>query len=326
MSLQLTRRQALAASLGGACIACECLGAPPPETVRRTFVYKTVGGLPIRADVLRPDDRQTRGVVVWIHGGALINGHREGVSDRVKQWAAASGLALVSIDYRLAPETKLPEIIGDVEDAFAWIRRDGPRLFQADSKRLVVTGGSAGGYLTLVTGHRVRPRPAALLALWGYGDLVGPWYSEPSPHPRHQRVKLSKEKAWEQVSGPPISDSRQRRGDGGAFYQHCRQHGSWPEAVSGWNPKTQAAKFAPFMPVANVDQDYPPTALVHGQRDTDVPHEQSELMAAEFRRHNVPHAFHSIPNGEHGLAGADKQRIDEAYRQAFVFLTERLSG
>ena len=50
---------------------------------------------------------------------------------------------------------------------------------------VAVSGGSAGGYLTLVTGYRVKPWPKALVAFWGYGDLVGPWYSEPSPHPRH---------------------------------------------------------------------------------------------------------------------------------------------
>jgi acetyl esterase/lipase len=92
----------------------------------------------------------------------------------------------VSFDYRLAPEVKLPAIIKDVRDAFRWLRERGPGLFHADPDRLVVTGGSAGGYLTLMTGFCVQPRPRALVAYWGYGDVDGDWYTKPSEHYRKQ--------------------------------------------------------------------------------------------------------------------------------------------
>jgi acetyl esterase/lipase len=145
------------------------------EPQKETHVYKQVGDLKIRADVYRFSGPEQRPVVVWIHGGALIMGHREGIDRRLKDAFLDSGYILVSLDYRLAPETRLPEIIQDIEDAFRWVRERGPELFHADPQRIAVAGGSAGGYLTLVAGQRVRPRPAALLALWGYGDLVGPW-------------------------------------------------------------------------------------------------------------------------------------------------------
>lgn len=294
------------------------------EVRKQTYTYKRVGDLEIKADVYREDDDTRRAVVVWIHGGALINGHRESVSERLKRPFLDAGYAIVSIDYRLAPETRLPEIIRDVEDAFRWIRERGPELFHADPDRLAVTGGSAGGYLTLMTGFRVTPRPKALVALWGYGDLVGPWYSAPSPHPRHHNVKLSEEEAWQQVSGPPISDARDRKGDGGAFYQFCRQRGVWPKAVSGWDPHTEAERFVPYMPVRNVTTEFSPTLLIHGQQDTDVPHEQSVMMADEFRRCAVKHRLISIPRGEHGLGGADPRLIEEAYVAAVEFVRRHL--
>jgi acetyl esterase/lipase len=326
MIRNLDRRQFLGLGLAAASIACSlgsCQGAEN-KAMRKTYTYKKVGDLEIKADVYRPDDEQVRPVVVWIHGGALINGHRAGVSGRVKQWALDSGYALVSIDYRLAPETQLPEIIRDVEDAFAWIRRDGPKLFHIDPARLAVSGGSAGGYLTLVSGFRVEPKPRVLVAFWGYGDLVGDWYSKPSPHPRHHGTKLSHEEAYAQVSGPPVSDSRERKGNGGAFYQHCRQHGSWPKAVSGWDPHTEPGKFYPLMPVKNVDGKYPPTVMIHGTADTDVPYEQSVMMKQAFEQHAVPHELLSIPDGEHGLAGGDPKIIDAAYKKAFAFADKYL--
>lgn len=289
-----------------------------------TVIYKTVGNLEIKADVHRADDDVIRPVVVWIHGGALINGHREGISRRVRAMMLREGYALVSIDYRLAPETKLPAIVEDVEDAFRWLRKEGRRQFRLDTSRIAVMGGSAGGYLTLAAGHRVKPRPAVLVSFWGYGDLVGPWYSRPSEHPRHHRTKLTSEDAYAQVSGPPIADSRDRPGNGGAFYQFCRQKGLWPKAVSGWDPDREAEKFYPYMPVKNVTAEYPPTLLIHGTEDTDVPYEQSAMMARQLKEHGVQHRLITIPDGEHGLGGGDPDRIDQAYRSAVEFVKQHL--
>jgi len=289
-----------------------------------TYTYKKVGSLEIKADVHHYNDNQTRPVVVWLHGGALINGHRAGISGVVRNFALSNNCILVSYDYRLAPESKLPAIIQDVEDAFKWLRRDGPRLFHANPERIAVTGGSAGGYLTLITGHRVKPRPQVLLAFWGYGDLVGEWYSKPSPHPRHNRMKIARKNAFAQVNGPAVSDARKRQGNGGLFYVYCRQTGQWPKLVSGWDPIAETARFDPFMPVKNVTANYPPTVLVHGSKDTDVPHEQSVMMAREFKKHGVAHEFHSIANGEHGLAGADRAQVNAAYEQGLAFVKQHL--
>ena len=293
------------------------------ETDVTTHTYKKVGDLEIKLDLHRPTDKSIESppVVVWIHGGALINGHRASVPGRLQKPLLDAGCAIVSIDYRLAPETKLPEIIADLEDAFAWIRAHGRDTLHVDPSRIVVAGGSAGGYLTLTSGYRVKPRPAALVSFWGYGDLIGEWYSTPSPHERHQRSKLSREEAFAQVSGPPVSDSRERKGDGGAFYQYCRQQGTWPKEVSGgWDPHQEAEKFHPYMPLKNVTADYPPTLLIHGTKDTDVPYENSTQMAAEFKRHGVSHELITIPDGEHGLGGGDPKLIDAAYESAIAFL------
>ncbi len=291
---------------------------------RTTFTYKKVGDLEIKAEVYRYADSKTRPVVVWLHGGALINGNRRGMSGVVRNFAFSNNCVLVSFDYRLAPETKLPLIIEDVEDAFKWLRARGPKLFGADPNRIAVTGGSAGGYLTLATGHRVKPRPQVLLAFWGYGDLVGEWYSKPSPHPRHNQRKVDREEAFEQVKGPAVADSQERKGNGGLFYIYCRQTGLWPKLVSGWDPVTEAEKFNPYMPVKNVTPDYPPTVMIHGTRDTDVPHDQSSMMAREFKRHGVPHQFFSIKNGEHGLSGADRGDVNQANELALEFMKKHL--
>src|SRR6187200_932456 len=91
------------------------------EVKKVTHVYKKAGDVEIKADVIREDDEKVRPVVVWLHGGALINGHRESVPGWLTEACKQQGWALVSLDYRLAPETQLPEIIRDLEDGFAWV-------------------------------------------------------------------------------------------------------------------------------------------------------------------------------------------------------------
>ena len=291
--------------------------ASPPKPT--TYTYKKVGDLEIKADVYRPADERVRPVVVWIHGGGMINGNRESIVPLWRDELVRRGYVLVSIDYRLAPESKLPELVSDIEDAFRWVREHGPKLFHADPGRLAVAGASAGGYLTLVSGFRVQPRPKALVALYGYGDLLGPWAAGPSPFPRHQS-KLTREEAHALITGKPVSDPRNRKGNGGAFYLYCRHSGDWPQEVSGWDPKTEAAKYTPYLPVKNVTADYPPTMLIHGTVDTDVPYDQSLQMAAELKKHGVEHQLVSLEGAEHGFGGGDPKAVAEANQAGLDFI------
>src|SRR5256886_2459601 len=291
---------------------------------KRTVTYRQVGELAIKADAYYFSDAKPRPVLVSLHGGALIMGNRKSISRPVRQFALTNGYVLVSFDYRLAPETKLPDIIDDIEAAFRWLTTEGASQFHIDPDRVAVTGGSAGGYLTLVTGYRVKPRPRVLLSYFGYGDLIGDWYSTPSPHARHNSRKIIADEAQQQVKGPPVADASERKGDSGIFYNFCRQNGLWPKSVSDWDPRSQSAKFFPYMPVKNVTSEYPPTVLIHGTADTDVPFEQSELMAAEFKKQNIPFQFHRIANAEHGLSGGDRAEIQKAERDAFAFVKQYL--
>ena len=69
----------------------------------------------------------------------------------------------------------------------------------------------------------------------------------------------------------------------GRFYLYCRQNGLWCNEVAGLDPIKDLEALVPFCPVRNVTKEYPPTMLLHGDQDTDVPHEQSIMMAKELR-------------------------------------------
>lgn len=295
---------------------------------KTTYVYKQVGDLKIMADVLQVEDDVVRPVVVWIHGGALMTGGRDSVPKWAKTSLFASGYDIISIDYRLAPETKLPEIIADLEDVFKWIHEEGPSLLGIDTSRIAVVGGSAGGYLALTTGYRVNPRPAVIVSQWGYGDLIGPWQLEPSTHPRHNMGRPMEEEDFQAITKmPPVSNAGDRIGGNvWAFYNVCRQKGLWPLMAADWDPHQEPEKFYPYMPLKNVTPEFPPTLLIHGQDDTDVPHEQSELMEQEFIKHNVPYEFFSVEGAEHGLQPGPWDKIRESQALLVEFIDKYMKN
>jgi len=302
------------------------LQADPAPLVKKSYVFKEAGGTKIELDVHRDDSLEPRPVLVWIHGGALIMGSRSGISRELLDLCRAEKFALVSIDYRLAPQAKLPDILSDVQDAFRWIREKGAELAHLDPKKLVVSGGSAGGYLTLMTGICVQPRPAALVAFWGYGDVDGDWYAKPSEFYRSTKPITSPVEAFQAldpgvVTAPADKVQAEARS---RYYYSLRQHGLWTRDVTGFEPGQDKAKLDPFCPVRNVTPAFPPTMLIHGTEDTDVPYDLSAAMAKEFERHQVPHQLVTVPGAGHGLSGGDKKLVADAYARAKAFIREKL--
>jgi acetyl esterase/lipase len=293
---------------------------------KQHHVYKVVDGCEIEADVYRPDDSQIRPAILWLHGGALIFGHRGGIAEDQLAFYLDAGYCVVAIDYRLAPEAKLPAIIEDLQDAYTWLVTEGPDLFQIDPQRIAVVGHSAGGYLTLMAGFCVEPRPKAIVAFYGYGDIISRWYSQPDPF-YNQQPAVSQAEAEEAIEAAPLTGSSSEKR--WRFYLYCRQQGLWPQMVAGHDPDQEAAWFQAYCPVQNVTQAYAPTLLLHGPNDTDVPFEQSQQMAAELGRHGVPHQFIIMQDRGHGFDHAGERlrdpEIATAFAQLRLFLDDHLS-
>ena len=259
---------------------------------RSTHVYRDVDGHRIHADLYRADGDAAHPAVLFIHGGGLIMGHRMMLPTHLEA-LRRRGYSIVSIDYRLAPETKLPDIVGDVAAAWSWLRNEAAS-FDIDCDRVAVLGHSGGGYLALWSGFGLAPRPAAVVAIAGYGRLATEEFTTPSPH--HSKWPAVDERlARAAVGAQTISesgahDSMQFFSGRGAFYLFCRQRGIWLREIGGHDPN-DAGWFAAFEPVRNVTRDHPPTLLLHGDADTDIDVAQSEAMQRTFAHHGVRHAF-----------------------------------
>ncbi len=207
-------------------------------------------------------------------------------------------------------------------DAWRWVHEVGPHRFGIDASRVAIAGASAGGYLSLLGATLLTPRPRAVAAFWGYGDITAAWEAEPSAHYRKQDL-VSRDAALASLDAPPLQDPALGI-DRSIFYLYCRQQGRWLQEVTANDPRADDAWFDRYCPVRNVDEGFPPTMLLHGTDDTDVPHEESEKMAARFVAAGVDHRFLSLPGVGHGFAGAAPADAEAAEVAIAEFLRERL--
>jgi acetyl esterase len=111
------------------------------------------GEIPVR--VYRPESRQLLPVIVYFHGGGFVGGNiatHDGVCHGLSVGVPA---VVVSVDYRLAPESPFPAAVDDCEAAVRWVS-DHAEQFGAIASRLAVAGDSAGGNLAAVVARRAR--------------------------------------------------------------------------------------------------------------------------------------------------------------------------
>ncbi len=292
--------------------------AQDSESERETHTYKVIGGQELQLDVIGSRVGENNPCVIWIHGGGLIFGSRKtSPRDSLLSALRAQDLVVVTIDHRLAPEAKLPDILADVRDAWHWVHESGPKLGVSAGK-IAIAGASSGAYLSLMAGYMFEPRPCAIASLFGFGDITASWEADPSPYYRTLDLQ-TREAALASLAAPLIPDPSAVV-DRSLFYLYCRQQGLWLEEVTGHDPALEPAWFDPYCPVRNISPSYPPTVLVHGTRDNDVPHEESARLAERLAAAGVEHRFVSLSGVGHGFAGARPDQVQETEATVAAFL------
>jgi len=211
-------------------------------------------------------------LAIYIHGGGWSSGDR--LSDAyytlVKPRLLASGIAVASVDYRLAPKARFPAQIIDVAYAVRYLRSNAKNL-RIDPDRIAVFGTSAGGHLASLLGTTDKS------AGFDVGDLTS---------------VSSRVKAVADIVGPadltdPSIPAVTQVGILAAF-----------GAVAGpaGNPTLTKAS-----PVAYVSRDDPPFLIVHGTLDELVPYSQSAGFAQRLKAAGVRVELVPVIGGTHAL-------------------------
>jgi len=112
---------------------------------------------PISIRVLRPE--RVEGVYLHFHGGGMTLGSAAAMDGRSWPLAQACNVAVVSVDYRLAPEDPFPAGPDDCQAAALWLLEQAGAEF--GTTKLLVGGESAGAYLAILTMIRLRDRLGA---------------------------------------------------------------------------------------------------------------------------------------------------------------------
>jgi acetyl esterase/lipase len=237
------------------------------------IAYKTTPAGPLLLDAYRPRAGGPHPLVVMIHGGGWARGGRFEMG--LTKWAAylaSAGLAVVSIDYRLAPATTYPDSFQDCLDAVDWAVAHAGAL-AADASRIGLWGDSAGGHLVLLLattqtnpayrGPRMRTdaaRLAAVVSLYPPTDLVA-------------------------------LDRAERRA---GIARMVRDFvGSEPEeAPDRWHAAS---------PIEHVHPALPPIFILHGTRDLLVPAAQATRFAERLAAAGAPHRLAIVEGGLHGF-------------------------
>lgn len=223
-------------------------------------------------------------VLMYIHGGGWRQGSKESYVLRLLPYLEM-GWAVVNVQYRLSHVSLAPAAVEDCLCALRWIIRNAEE-YNFDPSRIVVTGQSAGGHLTLTTGmtppsaglDRRCPgdetlRVAAMINWYGVTDVA------------------------DLTEGPNMT--------------------SWGVSWFGSRSDRQALA-ARVSPLTYVRAGLPPILTIHGDADPAVPHDHAVRLHAALDDARVPNEFHTVPGGGHGRF--NREEMLEIYAKIHRFL------
>ena len=126
---------------------------PSMSHIENCSIPGPAGQLPIR--IYRPSTESRQPVLVYFHGGGMVMGSNHSFEPLARTLAAESAATVVSVDYRLAPESPPPAQFDDAYTATVWVSENAEQI-GVDATRLVVVGDSAGGTLAAAVALAAR--------------------------------------------------------------------------------------------------------------------------------------------------------------------------
>lgn len=236
------------------------------------LIYRDIDGQELRADLHRPSTEHPPPVVLYVHGGGFQFGSRTDDADVRLEALAAHGVAVLSVDYRLAPDHPFPAPLEDLRAAVRWTRENAGRL-DVDATRIGVWGASAGGLL------------ASLLALTSGDD--------------DDAARVQAVVAWFPLTDLLASASRSAL-ESAIFPYHFEAAllgvATVAEVTSDPALRDRARQASPLH---HVTGDAPPFLIAHGDRDRITPVGQSTALHEALVRAGVPSSLVLVGGAGH---------------------------
>ncbi len=271
--------------------------ADPIYTRQEDIIYGRKFGTALTMDVFSPKEKPNGAGVVFCVSGGWYSA-KESINAGMMTEFLKRGYVVFAVVHGSQPKFTIPEVLEDMHRAIRFIHVNAAK-YKVDPDRLGITGGSAGGHLSLMMGttgkvgdakapdpvNRASSKVAAVACFFpptdflNYGKddnvMMGTGTLSAFKAPFYFHELSSKTRAFE-----PITDEKKRLEIG--------------KAIS---------------PVYHVTKTSAPTLLIHGDADKLVPLQQSELMIKALKAQDVVNELIVKKGGDHGWAGMDKDLV-----------------
>ena len=269
------------------------------------ITYHRAGGQDLTLDVYRPRAAsEPTPTLIYIHGGGWTNGSRQASALTVLPYLEM-GWSVVNISYRLADAAHAPAAVEDCRCALRWVYRNAEQ-FNFDLDRIVVTGNSAGGHLSLTTG--MLPASAGLDRQCP-GDRRRTW---PTGNPSTAELKVAAIINWYGITD--VHDLAHRP---------AGTSGNFTEAWLGSRSDRDAVARR-VSPTNYVNGDTPPILTIHGDADSIVPYDHATRLHELLDEWSVPNQLITVEGGGHG--GFSPEENQHIYAAIRAFLGEHGLG
>lgn len=260
--------------------------------------YGVAGGVPLKLDVWQNQDgKSPLPTVVYIHGGGWVFGDRMGAVPQLLPYLQ-KGWNVVNVEYRMASQALAPAAVEDVRCSLRWVYRNAGQ-YHFDTDRIIVTGHSAGGHLSLMAGM--------LTADDGFDNNCP---------------------ADATVGDKPI---------GVAAIVNWYGISDVADLLSGTDRRTYAVEWLGdqpdrlamarrVSPLTYVRPGLPPIITIHGDADPTVPYSNGVRLHEALDKAGDVNQLITIPGGKHGFQAFDDVHTRDAYAQVFAFLYAHVPG
>jgi len=250
-------------------------------------VYAGANNTALKLDIWYPrDNPNPTPTLVYIHGGGWIFGSKEGAVYQLLPFLE-KGWRVVNVEYRMAGNSLAPGAVEDTRCALRWVHRNA-KQWNFDTSKIVLTGHSAGGHLSLMTA--MLPKGT---------DLDNRCYGD-------EDLPVAAVLNWYGITD--VNDLIQ-----GANLKNY--------AVMWMGSQSNAPEIARRVsPLTYVRPNLPPVLTIHGDKDDVVPYAHATRLHAELDKAKVPNRLHTVKNGGHGMF--EIKDYAAAYDEIWKFLRE----
>lgn len=263
--------------------------APAQETQRvRDVIYGKKGGVALTMDVFKPAKPNGIGVI-WIVSGGWFSDHNSISADLAKPFTD-KGQTVFEVVHGSQPKYTIPEITQDIQRAARFIRAHA-KEYGVDPNRIGVSGGSAGGHLSLT------------LAATG-----GPGKAD-APDPVDRASSAVQAVA---IFFPP-TDFLNYGMKGSKAFTDIEKYPKYRPFTPAFpitmqTPQEERDRIArEVSPIYAMTAKMPPTLIIHGDADDLVPLQQSELVRDRLEELNVPNQLVVREGKGHGWPEMGKE-------------------